>query len=93
MDTDITVSLIRERKPIKLLEQLEEKYQVRREGKGIYRIYGMLFPMQVIVTKELDLSRHVWLKSLTRNMDIPQAEMLLDSYDRLEEEEAAQRQV
>lgn len=88
LDTDITVSLIRERKPIKLLGQLEEKYQVRREGRGIYRIYGMLFPMQVVVTKELEEDRHVWLKCLTRNMDISQAENLLDSYDRLSEEEA-----
>lgn len=84
LDTDITVSLIREQKPVKLLGQLEKKYQVRREGNGIYRIYGMIFPMQVIVTKELEENRHVWLKALTRSMDISQAERLLDSYDRLE---------
>lgn len=88
LDTDITVSLIRERKPLKLLGQLAEKYHVIQEGKGIYRIYGMLFPMQVIVAKELDQQRHVWLKSLTRNMDISQAEMLLDSFDSLDGEEA-----
>lgn len=85
LDTDITVSLFRERKPIKLLGQLGEKYQVRQEGKGIYRIYGMLFPMQVVVTRELE--GHVWLKSLTRDMDISRAENLLDSFDGLEEEE------
>ncbi|MDE6620408.1 MAG: hypothetical protein K2K74_07990 [Lachnospiraceae bacterium] len=39
------------------------------------------------MTKELEESRHVWLKSLTRSMDIAQAEKLLDSYDRLEGEE------
>ncbi|MDE6363807.1 MAG: hypothetical protein K2L86_06005 [Lachnospiraceae bacterium] len=88
LDTDITVSLIRERKPVKLLGQLEKKYQVKQGGKGIYRIDGMLFPMQVIVTRELEAERHVWLKSLTRNMDIVQAEELLDSFDRLEAEEA-----
>ena len=37
LDTDITVSLIRERKPVKLLRQLEKKYQVKQAGKGIYR--------------------------------------------------------
>ncbi len=88
LETDITVSLIRERKPVKLLAQLEEKYEVRREGEGIYRVYGMLFPMQIIVTKQLDRGQHVWLKSLTRSMDIAQAEELLDSYDSLESEEA-----
>lgn len=87
LDTDITVSLIREQKPMKLLGQLERKYRVKQEGKGIYRIYDMIFPMQVIVTKELEESRHVWLKSLTRSMNIAQAERLLDSYDRLEGEE------
>ncbi len=87
LDTDITVSLIRERKPVKLLRQLEKKYQVKQEGKGIYRIDGMLFPMQVIVTRELETDRHIWLKSLTRNIDIVQAEELLDSFDRLEAEE------
>ncbi len=87
LDTDITVSLIREQKPMKLLGQLERKYRVKQERKGIYRIYDMIFPMQVIVTKELEESRHVWLKSLTRSMNIAQAERLLDSYDRLEGEE------
>ena len=83
LDTDITISLIRERKPIKLLKQLKEKYRVEQEGKGIYRVYGMLFPMQIIVTRELERSQHIWLKSLTLNMDITQAEELLESYDRL----------
>ena len=85
LDTDITVSLVREGKPVKLLGQLEKKYQVRQEGKGIYRIYGMLFPMQIIVAKELE--GHIWLKSLTRSMDIEQAEELLDSCDSLKEED------
>lgn len=73
---------------MKLLGQLKKKYQLKQEGIGIYRIYGMLFPMQVIVTGELEADRHVWLKSLTRHMDIVQAEEFLDSFDRLEEEEA-----
>ena len=69
------------------LRQLEKKYQVKQAGEGIYRIDGMLFPMQVIVTRELETDRHIWLKSLTRNIDIVQAEELLDSFDRLEAEE------
>ncbi len=91
LDTDITVSLIREQKPVKLLGQLKKKYQIQQEGSGSYRIYGMIFPMQVIVTKELEESRHVWLKALTRSMDIAQAERLLDSYDRLSGKEAREK--
>lgn len=87
LDTDITVSLIRERKPVKLLGQLEKKYQVLLEGKGIYRIYGMLFPIQFIVTKQLEGRQHIWLKSLTPRMDAAQAEDLLESYDKLSKED------
>lgn len=43
--------------------------------------------MQIIVTRELERSQHIWLKSLTLNMDITQAEDLLESYDSLTEEE------
>jgi hypothetical protein len=32
--------------------------------------------------------QYVWLRSLTRNMDISQAEMLLDSFDSLDREDA-----
>ena len=35
----------------------------------------------------IETDRHIWLKSLTRNIDIVQAEELLDSFDRLEAEE------
>lgn len=41
LDTDITVSLIRERKPLKLLGQLKKKYQLKQEGIGIYRGQGL----------------------------------------------------
>ncbi len=83
LDTDITVTLIREQKPVKLLSQLSEKYRVTTGGNGIYYIEDMLFPMQIVVTKELDSSAHVWLKALTRSMDIRQADELLDRYESL----------
>lgn len=77
IDTDITVSLVREQKPVKLLQQLGEKYTVTKKGDGIYRIDGMLFPMQVLVTKELNEEAHVWVTSLTRTMDRERAHKLL----------------
>ena len=86
LDTDITITLIRERKPKKLLGQLQNKDEVTKKGKGIYRIEGMLFPMQIIVTKELEKRSHVWLRSLTRSMDRAQAEELLDRYERLQDD-------
>ena len=92
LDTDITITLIRERKPKKLLEQLAKKYQINKKGKGIYQIDGMLFPMQIIVTRELEKKQHVWLRSLTRSMDLEQAEALLNNYGCLQDDEDRQKQ-
>lgn len=86
LDTDITITLIREQKPMKLLQQLSEKYNIVTTGRGIYYIEGLLLPLQIVVTQELDSSEHVWLKSMTRSMDICQAEKLLDSYESLQDD-------
>jgi len=83
LDTDITVSLVREQKPIKLLEQLKEKYEVTKKADGIYRINGMLFPMQFVVTGELNRKNHVWITLLTRSLDKEQAQRLLDNCSEL----------
>ena len=44
----------------------------------------MLFPLQILVTKELDPELHTWLHSLTRSMGHGEAEKLLNSYSSLE---------
>ena len=88
LDTDITITLIREQRPIKLLGQLGSKYTVAKKGKGIYRIEGMLFSMQIIVTGELERSTHIWLRSLTRNIGQEEAEELLDHCDDLRDNDA-----
>lgn len=84
-EADITVSLVREGKPLKLLELLAQKYPVGEHGNGIYHVGGMLFPVQFIVTGELDPAAHIWLRSLTRSMGHGEAEQLLESYVRLED--------
>ena len=83
-DTDITISLIRENKPRKLLGQLSAKYKIEEKAKGIYRVDGMLFPLQIIVTKNLDLKKHVWLHSLTRSMKYASAQNLFHNCEDLE---------
>lgn len=84
LDTDITISLIRENKPRKLIKQLSQKYNVTEKSAGIYRVEKMLFPLQILVTKELDPGLHTWLHSLTRSMGHGEAEKLLNSYSSLE---------
>ena len=72
---------------MKLLQQLGEHYEVTRRSDGIYRIHGMPFPMQILVTKELDKKSHVFLTALTRTMSRDQARRLLDSTSKLEDNE------
>ena len=87
IDTDITVSLVREQKPVKLLKQLGEKYTVTKKTNGIYRIDGRLFPMQILVTKELNEESHVWVTSLTRTLSRKRAHKLLYNYSALKDNE------
>ena len=87
LNTDITVSLVREQKPVILLEQLAEKYEVIKKADGIYRISGLLFPIQILATGELDPKTHVWVTSLTRTIDRIRTQRLLNSCSKLEDDE------
>lgn len=87
LNTDITISLVREEKPEKLLGQLGQKYKVTKKADGIYRVTGMIFPTQIVVTGELDQKAYVWVTSLTRNLDGERARRLLDAYSGLMGEE------
>ena len=64
---DITISLVRERKPLGLFKSLKERNRkIEMPYKGIYYIKsGTLFDMQVIVTSELSGDEHAWIKSLS----------------------------
>ena len=69
---EITITLIRYRKPVKLLGELEKSgYGYKKEAAGIYYVNGAMFPMQIIESSELDVDMHVQLKALTDNLDEP----------------------
>ena len=78
---DITVTLVRDAKPSGLLKYFEEHdYRVTNFYKGIYYVEGaVLFPTQIIVTKELEQGTHIWLKSLSDRMEKQDVERLLES--------------
>lgn len=80
---DITVSIIREEKPTGLFRYFSEnKIPITNAGNGIYYIMGkVLFPTQIIVTGELDLKEHVWLKALSDNVRKPQMRELLEKIE------------
>ena len=84
---DITVSLIREAKPERLFRYFKEHgTAVSNPHNGIYYITeGVLFPTQVIVTRELEGELHAWLKPLSDNAEEEDMRRLFRKISKLEE--------
>lgn len=73
---DITITLVRERKPIKLFHWFRENgYQINEKYRGIYYISkeGSL-PTQIIVSKKLSKESQKWLTLLNSDLDKADAE-------------------
>ena len=63
---ELTVSLFREEKPKKLMEDLvKHGCRIEKTAEGIYYVYGLLIEAQIIVTKELDQESHSSLRVLS----------------------------
>ena len=67
---EITVSFVRDSKPLGLFRYLEEnRYAVTCHSHGIYYVEGNVpFLVQIVVTKELDKHAHAWLRALSSNL-------------------------
>ena len=76
---EITTTLIRKAKPVKLFHYFEEHgISLENPFKGIYYVKsGVLFPTQIIVTKELNPQEHMWLTALSDGMQKQQLKDLL----------------
>ena len=85
---DITVSLVRDAKPVELFRYFEKhQYTITTPYRGVYYIEGMvLFPTQIIVTKELERDTHIWLKALSDRIEKRDMEELLKRISRLTEQ-------
>ncbi|MFG6320420.1 MAG: hypothetical protein K1W35_06140 [Lachnospiraceae bacterium] len=83
---DITVTLVRERKPSGLLAYFKEHgIAYTNQYNGIYQVTNtVLFPTQIIVTKELNPKEHVWLKALSGQMEQQQMRELLEKIEKLD---------
>lgn len=80
---EITISYVSKSYPYKLVKHLEREMhlKVQRIEKGIYYVYGMCFPIQLIVTSRLSEKENLWLHSLTDDLkNQEQAERLLKEY-------------
>ena len=83
---DVTLTLARHRKPMGLLATLQEYgMTMEQTAPGIYGIGGTMFPTQVVVTSELDPSRHIWLSSLSSNLGLDQLRNLVAASRALED--------
>uniref|UniRef100_N2AZ11 Transposase (putative) YhgA-like domain-containing protein n=1 Tax=Eubacterium plexicaudatum ASF492 TaxID=1235802 RepID=N2AZ11_9FIRM len=79
-ENDITMTFVRENKPSGLFAYFQEHgYQVSNPFKGVYYITGnILFPAQIIVTKELKPKLHVWLRALSGKLEKQDLQNLLE---------------
>lgn len=86
---DLTISLIRESKPKKLMHWFEENgYVVEPAYPGIYYVRKEGFPKtQVIVSKELGKKEHQWLRALTGYLEESEARSLVTSMEALQDED------
>lgn len=82
---DITISIVREAKPEGLFEYLVNRgFEILNPYDGIYYIQNKeLFPMQIIVTKELEKNSHAWLKALSNTLEKEQMKELLERIEKL----------
>lgn len=75
---DITISIVREQKPKKLIKKLTKQgLGIVESGKGIYYICGSLFSMQIIVFNELSSDEQNWIQSLTAEFEKEDAEKMV----------------
>lgn len=82
---DITVSIVRDGKPEKLLRYFTEHgIRIGNPYRGIYYVLDKVpFPTQIIVTRELGRGQHTWLKALTDKMEEEDMRRLLTDTSRL----------
>lgn len=84
---EITITMVREKKPVKLLEWFERNgYQVRVAYKGIYYVIrDNHFMTQIIVSKELSKDNQKWLTLLSRELDNTDAKRVVAQIEALTE--------
>lgn len=80
---EITISLVRAAKPVKLLKWFEiNGYNITNPYSGIYYIKKEgFFDTQIIVSRELQPESHIWLSSLQSNIEPRETIELLESYE------------
>ena len=85
---DVTLTLMRRSRPARLFAKLASMGRtLRQAGAGVYLVDGLLFPVQIVATGELDPTDHVWLASLASGLEPRQLKGLVAAADALSEKE------
>lgn len=82
---EMTISLVCEGYPRKLIEHLEHVrgFLIKKEETGIYYVYGDIMPIQIITTKYLSPEKNLWLRSLTDSLaDKAIVQKLIKEYEK-----------
>lgn len=79
---EVTVTFVCNRYPREMLKHLEKEYGVKteRKGQGIYWLVGNWFPVQIIITHELDPKRNLWMYSLRGDLTREEIEEVVRDY-------------
>lgn len=86
---DITISILREAKPVELFHYFKEHgCMITETCRGIYYIEGRTwFPTQIIVTSELNQDSHEWLMALSGKLKKEDIQKLLGDRNSLTEKQ------
>ena len=84
---DVTVTLVRDAKPEGLFQYFKEhQYSITNPYGGVYYVKGaVLFPTQIIVTRELEPDTHIWLRALSDRVGKQDMTKLLERISQLTE--------
>ena len=81
---EVTITFICNHYPRTMIQHLQ-KYRdlkIHKEGAGIYYITGDEFPIQLLITKELNPEENLWLQSLRKDVKGKrEIEFLLKTYE------------
>lgn len=81
---DVTLTLVRRTKPVGLLCDAEEAgFAVVETEPGIYDMPGLIFPVRLVVTSEIDPNESLWLASLGTGVSESQLRRLLEAAEAL----------
>ncbi len=82
---EITITFVCNHYPRKVIKHIGTARKIRceRQEPGIYYLIGDMFPMQILVTKELPKKENYWLQSLRNNLKAgAEIQELLMRYER-----------